>query len=280
MPSYNLIVVTGCMRSGTSLLYSLLCTSPDAGPPMAPARYLADNLNLYRRYVGVDRSFADDYFTADNDIMATTRRFLRERLDAAWENCGRPRCLIVRSVDLAHMIPLAAGLLPDARFVISVRDPRDTITSMIKVARKQKLLRVEKTGAVVSRDVAGLCKAYNASYLPALRLLRQHPELNERINFVRYEDAARDAASAFGPLWQQLGLRQGTLAPTALTRRPSLLQLATHRYWRTYITELHNGPASTESVGSHGAFLAKAEASLIERRCRHLAQRFGYDGRP
>ncbi len=276
---YTPIVVTGCMRSGTSLLYSLLCTSPDAGPPMAPARYISDSLTLYRRYVGVDRPFADDYFSPGDDITAATRRFIRDRMDAAWENCGRPSALVMRSVDLAPVVPLLADLLPDARFVVSVRDPRDTITSMVKVARKQRLLRVGKGSAVISRDISSLCKAYNGAYLPALRLLRRRSELGPRIRFVRYEDAARNPASALAQLWQDIELREGSLAPASLNRRPSLLQIATHRYWRSYITELHNGPASAESIGSHNAVLSKEEVARIERRCRLLLRHFGYVGR-
>ena len=279
MLSYELVIVTGCMRSGTSLLYGLISTSPDVGPPLAAARYFADFVNLYRRYRGSDRPFATDYFLPGEDMKLVMRQILTDRLDAAWTNSGKPACLVIRSVDFAPMIPLVADLLPDAQFVVSARDPKDTITSILKVGRKQKLLGLTKTSPAIKRDISRLCKNYNGSYLPGLRAQREQPSLQERLNFVRYEDAARDPADALSGVWARLGMAPGSHDPD-LSRRPSLRDLASHRYWRTYITDLHNGPASVESVGSHGLFLSEAEARAIDRRCRHVRRVFGYTGVP
>src|SRR3546814_17250751 len=59
--SFRLIFVAGSMRSGTTLLPQLLCTSPDAHPFVHGCRYLVSHLGVYANYAGADRIYVDDY---------------------------------------------------------------------------------------------------------------------------------------------------------------------------------------------------------------------------
>jgi hypothetical protein len=270
---FKLFLVTGCMRSGTSLLHNLISSSSDFGMRIAPARYLAEQINLYNKYHGKSSVFSKDYFQGDISMFKDTQSFINDRIYAAWVNSGKPDSLIFRSVDFAPNVPLIAELIPDANILISVRDPKDNITSMIKVRNKQKIFG----SSIIPEDIKRLCKIYNRSYLPTIRALKSNPGLSDQINFLRYEDAAQHPDKVLSGICAKLNLAPGSLEINKNVRESkSVLELVTHRYWRTYVTELHNGPASTESIGSHKKYISASEAKIIDRRCRHIRRKFGY----
>ena len=95
---FNPIFVGGVMRSGTSLLHQVICTSPDANPYINSCRYLTDQLILYARYRSDDSLFVDDYFADADAFRAFTVRILDEILDAAWQVNGRPQALALKNV--------------------------------------------------------------------------------------------------------------------------------------------------------------------------------------
>lgn len=273
MLDFKLFLVTGCMRSGTSLLHDLIASASGFGTRIAPARYLAEQINLYKKYCKKDAVFSRDYFLDENAIFKDTQSFLYDRINAAWVNAGRPQSLIFRSIDFAPNVALTAELIPDANIFISVRNPKDNITSMIKVRNKQKIFK----SSVIATDIKSLCRTYNRAYLPALRAQKSNSGISARINFVRYEDAARYPEKTLSDICTRLNLQPG---PSGVNRNmaisKSLLELASHTYWRTFVTELHSGPASVESIGSHKKYISPAEAKIIDRRCRHVSRKFGY----
>jgi hypothetical protein len=206
---YGLIVVTGCMRSGISLLYALTSTSPDTNSPIAPARYLSDNFHLLKNYLGTDRLFVTDYFPDRAALIAHTRKTVTGVLDAAWERSGKPRAIAIKAAELSPMLPLVAEVLPHARFVVSVREPKDTIASIVKVGERQKSLGLRLFSGRAKRDIGRLCKAYNAAYLSSLRTADR---LAGRLVYVRYEDVVADGAAAMAPVWSHCGIAPGDVS--------------------------------------------------------------------
>jgi hypothetical protein len=275
---FKVIFVTGCMRSGTSLLHRLISTSPDTGERVAPARYLADFLLLSRSYMNGDSAFAADYFQSRDHLMETTGQFVRDRLADAWANSGKPACLAVRTVEIAPMLPLVATLLPEAKFAVSVREPKDVIASILKVGEKQ--LKLGRDTPATRRDVWRLARSYNRSYLAAYRAQLGDEQLRRRIVFVRYEDATADPSGALRDVWRRFELAPGTGELKAdPDLRPSLKEILVHRLWRAYRTDLSEAAVSTRSVGSHKKALTVAEVLLTNWRCRILRRVFGYSGR-
>lgn len=276
---FKLIIVTGCMRSGTSLLHRLISTSPDTGERLGPARYIADFLQLSRRYLGEDSPFATDYFRSSDDLVSVTRQFVEARLHDAWVHSGKPTCLVLRTVEIAPMLPLVADLLPEAKFAISVREPKDTITSILNVGAKQRILGIRRNALAASRDIRRLSKTYNGAYLAVFRKQRSDALFRNRIVFVRYEDAVSNSAAALDDVWQRFDLRPGSgTLPADPVTRPSLSEISNHRYWRSYRTSLSEAPVSTQSVGSYRSALKTSEIWHVNWRCRLLRREFGYAG--
>jgi hypothetical protein len=272
--TYGLTIVTGCMRSGTSLLYGLISTSPDTGPPIAPARYLADHFHIHRRYLGTDKLFVDDYVPDRDGLVAHTRKIVRSILDSAWEQSGRPPTLAIKAAELSPMLPLVAEVLPEARFVVSVRDPKDTITSILKVGERQRYFGLRIGSARANRDIGKLCKIYNAAYLPSLRAADR---IAEQLFYVKYEDVVANGDAALVPVWSHCGIAPGHAARVEEESRASHFRaIADHRYWRTYLTELSGRVISRSSLGSYRQVLNPAEARRVDWRCRRVRRTFGY----
>lgn len=265
------------MRSGTSLLHRLISTSPDTGERVAPARYIADFLLLSRSYMTGDSAFAADYFSSRDHLLAATSQFVRERLTDAWLSSGKPACLVVRTVEISPMLPLVATLLPEARFAVSVREPKDVIASILKVGEKQ--LKLGRDTPATRRDVSRLAKTYNRSYLAAFRAQLRDEQLRDRIVFVRYEEAAANPQKALEAVWRRFGLTPGTgVLANDSPVRPSIKEILVHRIWRSYRTDLSEAPVSTISVGSHKKTLKTSEIWTVDWRCRALRRIFGYSG--
>ncbi|MEP6565239.1 MAG: sulfotransferase [Mesorhizobium sp.] len=274
---FKLIIVTGCMRSGTSLLHRLVSTSPDTGERLSPARFIADFLLLIQRYRKEDSAFAMDYFQSPGDLVLATRQFVEARLHDAWVHSGMPPCLVLRTVEIAPMLSLVAELLPEAKFAISVREPKDTITSILNVRAKQKMLEGRRNSLTAKRDVGRLCKTYNRAYLTIMRKQRSDEQFRNRIVFVRYEDAVANSAEALREVWQRFGLTPGSgTLPADPVTRPSIAQILIHRFWRSFRTDLSEAPVSARSVGSHRSVLKTSEIWSVNWRCRILRRAFGY----
>src|SRR3546814_17593724 len=95
-------------------------------------------------------------------------------LQKTHQRSGRPAALVLKSPELATYFPHAAVLLPAARFVISVRDPKDTIASLIEVGEKPRQRRANSSLAGAARDIHALCASSRRFYLPVLQSMT-HP---------------------------------------------------------------------------------------------------------
>ncbi|MET2825420.1 sulfotransferase family protein [Mesorhizobium shangrilense] len=276
---FKLIFVTGSMRSGTSLLHRLISTSPDAGERLAPARYIMDFIQLFHTYSNSESAFVSDYAKSNADFLAVTRQFVTDRLHDAWLHSGKPACLVLRTVEVAPTLPLVARLLPEAKFAVSVREPKDVIASILKVGEKQRKFWPRRETLASSKNLSRMCRTYNRAYLATVRTQRSDEALRKRIVFVRYEDAVADPAGALRDLWRRFDIAPGSTILTAdSAKRTSIRQIMLHKYWRSYKTDLSEAPISAASIGSHKSALKASEIWAINWRCRILRRLFQYSG--
>ncbi len=277
---FNLIFVAGAMRSGTTLLQQVLCSSPAANPFVHGCRYLTSQIMVYAQYAGTDRLYVPDYLGDAQGLFDFTKDILDRLLDQTHERLGRPQCLVLKNPELSRFIPQAALLIPDARFVVSVRDPKDTIASMIRVGEKHREDKVKSFLAGAGRDIRALCASYRQFYIPLLNAIRgDHAGLRERTLFIGYESLIGDTEAAIAHLsdFSQLPLEMPPSEGEANWRsRIDEDELAGEPHWSAYVTELSGGPISAASIGRFREVLSAAEIEEIDRRCADLSRAFGY----
>lgn len=267
---YNLVLVTGSMRSGTTLLQQVLCTAPDANPFVQGCRYLTGQIEIFARYAGPDRLFVEDYLGGPQALLGFTRGILERLLAETHRRHGEPRHLVLKNPELARVLKQAAILLPEARFVVSLRDPKDIVASMIAVGGRHRSHGVASFLAAAGRDIDRLCAAYRDYALPVIQALADDPGLRARLCFVRYESLVGETTATIARLSAFTGI---ALAPEPVTAgngwRSTVVpgDMTAHAHWAAYLTALSGGPISATSVGRYREVLSEAEAAQVDRLC-------------
>lgn len=274
---YTLVLVTGPMRSGTTLLQQLLCNAPDANPFIHGCRYLTGHIEVFARYAGSDRLFIEDYLGGPQELLGFTRGILERLLAETHRRTGAPRHLVLKNPELARVLPQAAVLLPQARFVVSLRDPRDIVASMMAVGDRHRSNGEASFLAAAGRDIDRLCAAYRDYCLPVIRALTDQPELRQRLCFVRYDALVGDTAATLARLsaFTGIALAPGTAAAGASWRSTvSAKAVGGNPYWGAYLTALSGGPVSSASIGRYREVLSDAEAARVEQLCADVVAAF------
>jgi sulfotransferase family protein len=264
----DLIIVTGCMRSGTSVLMSVICAAPETNDLVAECQYVTSQLATYRRELHPDRQrFLRDYFDDKPGLKAFTSRILDDFLSMTRERLGNPPVLALKNPELALFFPEAAALLPAAKFLISVRDPRDIITSIMDVAERQAAQGGRSDLTAAGRDMKKLSDLVKTYYAPILTSGLS----NGRIAFVRYENLITRTERTVAEMADFCGISLGNYDPD---REWTYAFPPTHK--TPFHTDLMGKPLSNDSIGRHRAVLTADEIGQIDRHCAELYAKFGY----
>ena len=84
------------------------------------------------------------------------------------------------------------NLLPSAHLIFIVRDPKDIISSMLNVSKKQINLGIKPN---YPRDMNALCAFINSHY--EFVLSNESSQKHSNIIFIKYEDLLRQTYSVF-----------------------------------------------------------------------------------
>jgi len=204
-------------------------------------------------------------YMGDLDFYYVDRwpRRKRQRIMRFYRDCVR-RQLALAGGDRVHLSknPVFAGRVealietfPDARFVVPVRNPTETIPSLLKLM-SGGWRRLGWAPERVERCLRILAEQSFHTYRHPLEVLARHPETLRAI--VAYDALVADPAAAVERIYEQLGL--------ALTaERREQLRAETRR--------------GRERASGHAYALAEfgLEADEIRRRLADLFERFGWD---
>lgn len=272
------IFVGGALRSGTSLLQKVICSSTDTNPFINGCRYLTDHLRLYAHYISTDNLYIDDYFGNTDRLRDFTKGLIENILAETWACTGRPNVLVLKSPELSLYLPQLADLLPGAKFVMSMREPKDTITSMLKVGERQKKDRVNTYLTRAGRNIDVLCNMYNNHYIPTLKNLEvEGSNLKNRVLFVKYEDVVSCSDETLARVSQFCSISLGRFAESGDWRiSKSTEKISRHALWRTYLTDLSFKPISKDSIGAYKSVLTAAECATVDNRCQSIRKMFKY----
>ncbi len=140
---------------------------------------------------------------------------------------------------------------PDARFVVNVRDPRETIPSLLKLMRASwKQLGWEE--ARQQRCLQVLAEQSWNTYLHPLRTLDAHPEVPHAV--VDYRELTADPARTIEGVYRDLGLPMSAAFRERLAGEGK--RESRHRTGHTY---------SLEEFGLEGDVIRKELDELFER---------------
>ncbi len=194
-----------------------------------------------------------------NDWPAAKRRryndFYREVVRRQLYLNGPEKTHLAKNPLWAGRVASLVEAFPDARFVVNVRDPRETIPSLLKLLRSSwKQLGWDE--ARQRRSLAVLVDQSWHSYEHPLEALDHHPEVKGAV--VDYRELTADPAAAIERVYADLGL------PMTDAYRARLASQGRR--------ERKQGSRHTYSLEEFGL-----EGDAIRERLAPLFERFGWD---
>jgi hypothetical protein len=266
-PEGSLVFVVGSRRSGTTLLYNILCSDPQSNPHVYEIQPLTrllealqwsrDNYELTTRY----------FFTTPDDFAGFGREICTRFLEHAWRAAGTPRHLVFKNPELSQHVQALATGFPHARIVACVRDPRDQMVSEMDALR-----RSVEAGAIPALVPFESAVGWYGAYLrPVVELEARDPD---RVRFVRYEELVTKTRETLAGLSQFTGLDLSGYSPDRDWKRMELplavLQSRPNR------SDLYGRPITDARVGVYRHRLTPDEIRLVETANAALMTRFGY----
>lgn len=265
--------VGGSQRSGTNLMQTLLCQDSETNPMIHEAQYLRHLMFAYRVAKDGFESNAVHYFGDRESLDDFHRDLLLRLLEKVRSQHGNPPHLVMKYPHLTIFFPELNDLLPDCRFICMLRDPRDTIASMIRVSRKLSKLKVSRN-PYAGQSVTQLSHNYLSFYQP----LFQHKALafRKRIMFIRYEDLVQHTDKVLEQLRRFTGLSLGGIDTGSSFDTGKLDYQVASPEWQGWITEHYGQAISAAKVGSYRMELSPEQVQTIEGICRTLMRLFNY----
>jgi hypothetical protein len=254
--SFTPIFVGGVPRSGTTILHALICSSEKTNDFIGECSYFTAFLQPLATGLNIFEAHTRQYFDSREELITHHGEVLERELLRIWSRVGKPEILALKDPMLTQFFAIAAQALPRARFVLSARDPRDTILSRIEVAQKQD------GGKPVSESaIAEFCHEYVRFYRS---VLDNRVVFDDRLCIVNYQDLVEGKANR---ALKEFGCG-AVSAERIWTRDPDLSG-------DEWTTELFGTRPSTASVGRFKTHLEPATEELILSMCGEVARELG-----
>lgn len=186
----------------------------------------------------------------------------RRRMMTFYKECVR-RQLYLNGAEKTHLsknpgfcgrVEALIETFPDARFVVPVRNPYETIPSLLKLL--QSSWRMRKRDEVAIQESLRVLAEYSFhNYTHPFEVLEAHPEVDRVI--VDYRDLVSDPAGTVEKVYAELGFEMSPRYREVLAAEQGRPYVSTHSY-------------SLEEYG--------LEAGEIRSRLAPLFDRFAWDG--
>lgn len=265
--------IGGAPRSGGTLLASILCSDRTTNPTLREAHYLREMVQAYRQGKQLFNTLeGGHYFSDAEELRQFSAAWVQAFLDKLVSRYAPATNLVLKSFLMSVMFPAVFELLPEARFLISVRDPRDIACSQIDVGEKQ---RQQGQNVRFPRDVARLSRENLYYYLPSMTF--RHPGFQKQVLFVRYEDLVQQPDTQVERIRAFTGLALQDYDPANLWAGGGRDFSGDRSSGDPYINELYGKGMSAGRVGRHREMLAREEIRAIETECAPLFSTFGYE---
>lgn len=265
--------VGGCMRSGTSVLQAVLCSTNDTNPLIHEAQYFTRIIQLYRYGKETFERYQCHYFDELKDLKAFHAELARLYLESTLERYRPAAHLVLKNPEMTPLFADIRELVDNAKFIVSVRDPQDTIASIINVTRRQAKLGQVTTLTRMAGDMKKHAAHHNWYYGPLFN--NRNPNLMKRLLIVKYEDLVLDLAAVAKTLAEFTGLPlQGYDASQPWW---TLVDYSDERLAsEPFQSELRGKPLSKTKIGQHTHMFTKKNIQIIEQSCRPFMDAFGY----
>lgn len=269
----NTYFIGGAPRSGGTLLTSILCSDQTTNPTLREAHYLREMVRTYAQGKQLYNTLEGcHYFDDLDDLRHFSGTWVNNFLVRMLEKYTPASNLVFKSFLMSVLFPVVYELLPDARFLVSVRDPRDITCSQIDVGEKQNSLGQHVR---FPRNAYKLARENLQYYLPSMTY--QDKGFREKVLFIRYEDLVNDTSRQIDRIRHFTGLSLDDYEPDKSWTGGGRNFAADREAGDAYINELYGKGMTSSRIGRYRRKLTQDEIRTIEAECAAIFSVFGYE---
>lgn len=270
--SQQIILVTGPRRTGTTLLNAILCADRQANPVIGEAAMICKLMEILKWAADPYRfaAFGQHVFEDEKDLTACFGEMVESYVRRVSLRYGEPRFIVLKSPEFCLVADALLAAIPQAKFVVSVRDPRDQIVSELEVRIRGEDGTLDPSGVQLGQ-VPGLIRKFRSYCDPLLAAASRAPA---RFKFVRYEDMIASFDDTLAGLQAFTGMTENTFDPAGDWPR----YVATDDFIPNYpsYSPFYGRPLEPSRAGRYLNVLRPGDIELIETECGAFMSRFGY----
>ena len=251
----KLIDLVGSPRSGSTLVYNSLCSSRIFNPGL-PENHLVPNLVKYFiQQLKRNKKEKNLFFESNNDTLDYFKNYINIYHNKICQKYKTDK-LLLKSIIFSSNIDAMNILLPDTKFIMIIRDPRDIITSMLRISEKQINQKIRPQ---YPRDMGKLSYFIN-------------PLKNSTIS-VKYEDFIINSVEILNKIMKNLNLSYTFKENDNLWDYSLNISKDEKNYFNS---DLWNKPISKNKIGVYKNYLKAEEINEVNKNCEDIINKFNY----
>lgn len=266
----NIIFVGGAQRTGTTKLQEVLCADDTVQPRIKEASYFRMLIQAYKFGKDDFNNDTADYYKTLEEFLLSNRRMVGEFLGAIQEKHPSVGNFVLKEPHLTMYFPEVWELIPQARFIMIVREAKDAIASMMRVGEK-----MAEKGArhfFQNRDMKEMVNYYKSFYVPVCNCTTK--QFKENVCYIKYEDFARNTDEVLTRLREFTGLRLDRGIDYAID--DEIGRDSKQPKYYPWFTENYSKPMNASSIGNHKSVLTSLESEQIDTFAQDFNTLFGY----
>ncbi len=252
-----MIFIGGAPRTGTTLLKGILCKDEQTFPVIRECTYLRFLLNAYAQGKLLWEQHTYDYFDDKRHFQQFNKEIIDKYFNHIYNRFGSDKILVHKHPALIQYFSELDELYPfQCKFIVMIRDPRDAISSHLKINRERGLNIKEATKQFVD-PYSSFMTWYQGKWDA------------DNVLFIKYEDLLLDTNKIMDQLRDFTGLELNVdpLSESWDSRRGS----------SEYASELDGKPIDKTNIGNYIFDLSDEEIDYIEKHRDEINKIFNDD---
>jgi hypothetical protein len=263
----GLFFVGGFLRSGTTMLQTIIFSSPECNPMIGEAIFLRSIVETYWRCKVMFDTHSKYYFSDKEDLRQYCGKFISDFVRKTSDNYNNPKHIVLKHPQLTPYFPLLHELAQEARFVIIVRDPRDMVASAISA-------KARGAGEFQDTDPQQIAKSLIDYYAPCVNCKLE--KFRRNTIYVKYEDLVQSPHQVVGALQEFTGIDLSNFNPNMENIRTEIKFDEKRENRRPLHSKYYGKGITSERVGRFSGILDTSVILDIENICKPMLETFNY----